>query len=234
MLPARMGRKPRSRTSSTRSMITAGWSPAMSVMTTPAASARALRIGPRHESSSALIRTRCLPASIVRVATCAPNSTSPVASTMTSMPAASVRSDGVIGDHRPVSTGGGLDVGHRAGMPRVVHSGLPVGPLGLRDGPVGDGDDLDARDPADDPRREPAAGVAGSDQSDADRVARGGTRLQLSKQRAHTWVSGVKSGQAMSFSDTITSSVIGQAICRVGSFQRIPSSEPGTYGCDTW
>ena len=94
MLPARIGRKPSSRTSSIRSMITAGWSPAMSVRTTPAASARVLRIGPRQESSSALIRTRCLPASIVRSATPAPNSTSPVASTMASMPSASVSSVG--------------------------------------------------------------------------------------------------------------------------------------------
>ena len=113
-------------------------------------------------------------------------------------------------------------------MGRVVRAGLAVGALGLGDGPVGDGHDLDARDPADDPGREAAARVAGADQADTDRVAGGRARLEGAKEGAHAWVSGVMSGQATSFSDTVTSSVIGQAIPRAGSFQRMPRSDPGT------
>ena len=73
-----------------------------------------------------------------------------------------------------------------------VDPGLAIGALGLADRPVGDGDELDAGRAADDPRREAAAGIPGSDQADADRVASGGARFERAKDGAHACVSVVE------------------------------------------
>ena len=67
-------------------MATLGSSPSALVITTPARSARTLRIGPTVASSSAFMSMTCLRLAIASVAVRAPCSTSPVHSMIASIP----------------------------------------------------------------------------------------------------------------------------------------------------
>ena len=99
---------------------------------------------------------------------------------------------------------------------------------------VGDDGDIHARRRLQHLVDESAPGEPGADHAQSYRIAGVLTGPQGLVDDDHDeLLSSRRSAQLMSFSETMTPSVIGQSIPRAGSSQRMPVSAPGVYGDET-
>ncbi len=139
----------------------------------------------------------------------------------------------VVGDR--VAPGGdrALELGGARHAHDVVGARVAVRLLGRLDRSVRDGHDVHPGRGVEDLQHETARGEARADDGDLHRVALGGAPLERGVDEDHARISSSKSGQDASFSETIAS-LIGQSMPKAGSSQRMPSSAPGTYACETW
>ena len=115
----------------------------------------------------------------------------------------------------------------------VVGAGVAVRLLGGLDRAVANSHDVHAGRGIQGLQDEPPAGEPGAHDADPHGVALRGTALERAVDDDHEGTSSWKSGQEASFSET-SGSRIGQSMPKAGSSQRMPSSAPGTYGCETW